>query len=169
MKTKEATKARTKKIAVEIEPSATMTEVGIPTPVTTPKRKPGRPAKEGAVKKEVKKGQLGRRIDPNSERQKRENEKIIKAAMGIESKKGRTVDPNSKRQQELAVKEAKRKEGLLKKGRPTMDPELRSKLAEERKAKRDEEKQAKIAAIRAMQETNGTLETLEEVEIIDNE
>lgn len=97
------------------------------------------------------KPQLGRPVNPNSERQKRLNEIAEKRAQGLikrgrpviegsahqqklaaqaerremnggEARRGRPVDPNSPRQQRLAEMKAKQEAGVeIKRGRPTMD------------------------------------------------
>ena len=61
--------------------------------------------------------QLGRKVDPNSARQKRLAELKAKREAG-ECKQGRPVDKTSNRQKRLAELEAKRKAGTLKRGRP---------------------------------------------------
>ena len=57
------------------------------------------------------KAQLGRPVNPNSQRQQR-----LATAPG--KKTGRPINPNSARQQRLAEMEAKRANGELKRGRP---------------------------------------------------
>lgn len=57
------------------------------------------------------KAQLGRPVNPNSQRQQR-----LATAPG--KKTGRPINPNSARQQRLKEMEAKRQNGELKRGRP---------------------------------------------------
>jgi len=64
---------------------------------------------------------LGRPVNGTSARQKRLAEMAAKAkANGGVIKRGRPVNPNSPRQQRLAELEAKRAKGELKRGRPAM-------------------------------------------------
>jgi len=65
--------------------------------------------------------QLGRPVNPSSERQKRLAELAAKAEQnGGSVKRGRPVNGASERQKRLAELEAKRANGELKRGRPAM-------------------------------------------------
>ena len=103
--------------------------------------------------------QLGRPVNPESERQKRIVELEAKREAG-ELKKGRPVDPTSARQIKIAEMDAKREAGDLKQGRPTDPTSARQIALAEKQAKIDagfevkrgrpamseEEKAAKIEA-----------------------
>jgi len=77
----------------------------------------------------------GRKIDPNSARQKRLRELEAKRANG-ELKRGRPVDKNSDRQQRLQELEQKRANGELRKGRPVNPNSARQQRIAEMEAKR---------------------------------
>lgn len=88
-----------------------------------------------AVTEETK--QLGRKVNPNSERQKRLAEKAAKIASGEIVKRGRPVEGESARQKRLAELQAKAEAngGVLKRGRPTNGESARQKKLAERQAK----------------------------------
>lgn len=72
--------------------------------------------------------QLGRKVDMNSERQKRLAEIALRRESG-EFKRGRPINSESVRQARLAELNAKRESGELKKGRPVdMDSERQKRL-----------------------------------------
>ncbi len=75
------------------------------------------------------KAQLGRPVNPNSERQKR-----LASAPG--KRTGRPVNPNSERQKRLAEMEARKEAngGEVKRGRPTNPNSARQKAIAERQA-----------------------------------
>lgn len=81
--------------------------------------------------------QLGRKVNPNSERQKRLAEKAAKIANGEIVKRGRPVEGESARQKRLAELQAKAEAngGVLKRGRPTNGESARQKKLAERQAK----------------------------------
>ena len=111
--------------------------------------------------------QLGRKVDPTSERQKRLAEMEAKRAAG-ELRKGRPVVEGSVRQVRLAELEAKRQAGELRRGRPVVEGSVRQVRMAELEAKREagelkkgrpvnpnSAKQLKLAAI-AEKKANGT-------------
>jgi hypothetical protein len=73
------------------------------------------------VKKSFKGIRTGRKIDPNSARQKRLAEAKAKLEAGVQVKKGRPVVEGSARQIRLQELEAKRVDGQIKRGR-NVDP-----------------------------------------------
>ena len=84
------------------------------------------------LKNEVK--QLGRKVDPNSERQKRLTELATKRENG-DFKRGRPVNGESARQARLADLNERRENGELRKGRPVSGDSERQKRLAEREAK----------------------------------
>ena len=88
-----------------------------------------------AVTEETK--QLGRKVNPNSERQKRLADKAAKIASGEIVKRGRPVEGESVRQQRLAELKAKAEAngGVIKRGRAINGESARQKRLAEREAK----------------------------------
>lgn len=78
--------------------------------------------------------QLGRKVDPNSERQKRLSELAAKRESG-DFKRGRPINGESARQARLAELNEKRENGELRKGRPVSSNSERQKRLAEREAK----------------------------------
>jgi hypothetical protein len=78
--------------------------------------------------------QLGRKVDPNSERQKRLAELAAKRESG-DFKRGRPINGESARQARLAELAEKRENGELRKGRPVSSNSERQKRLAEREAK----------------------------------
>jgi hypothetical protein len=78
--------------------------------------------------------QLGRKVDPNSERQKRLAELAAKRESG-DFKRGRPINGESARQARLAELAEKRENGELRKGRPVSGDSERQKRLAEREAK----------------------------------
>lgn len=95
------------------------------------------PAQVEAVSETQEQKQLGRKVNPNSERQKRLAEKAAKIASGEIVKRGRPVEGESARQKRLAELQAKAEAngGVLKRGRPTNGESARQKKLAERQAK----------------------------------
>jgi len=81
--------------------------------------------------------QLGRKVNPNSERQKRLADKAAKIASGEIVKRGRPVEGESARQQRLAELKAKAEAngGVIKRGRAINGESARQKRLAEREAK----------------------------------
>ena len=81
--------------------------------------------------------QLGRKVNPNSERQKRLADKAAKIASGEIVKRGRPVEGESVRQQRLAELKAKAEAngGVIKRGRAINGESVRQKRLAEREAK----------------------------------
>lgn len=78
--------------------------------------------------------QLGRKVDPNSERQKRLAELEARRESG-ELKRGRPVNGESARQARLADLNERRESGELRRGRPVSGESERQKRLAEREAR----------------------------------
>lgn len=78
--------------------------------------------------------QLGRKVDPNSERQKRLTELAARRESG-ELRRGRPVNGESARQARLADLNERRESGELRRGRPVSGESERQKRLAEREAR----------------------------------